>query len=497
MEGQVTLTAEERLQELSDGLLCSIIGNSDLHKSNRRIVFGQLSPKVFRDENYIIYAVFNNFKDKNITPDEDFMKMYLMRNTKFVKESQDFIDINAYSDLDENPLVGYIAAVLKQFKRLLGLTPVDPETLELNIEKFKQEYCAIEANRALSQCKLMLYDGVTVGNKLYQGYGDSVAYFKNCIAKIESVLDHTTGAGFVDSSVEGLVDDDDFNPEKIGDFGLIKELNERLGGYFTGVFYNILAPTKGGKSKFTSRGIHSIVVENGNNVSVWAVEGGHKAWWAQMRAIHYEYMYIRGKEPHERPVALSQKDILYGNYPSEAVRQLEMASRQDLFTNPAYGNIMMIDRPFYAETFIDEIETSVQLNNSKAVLIDYLQLITSKDSSRAKSQVIGRAYQDLLSYCKKRNVMVISPSQFTQDFMNEMAKSKEGQSHEVRTAGGESAEIIRTPDINIALYANTEDLIRKEMTIMSVPSRLCEPFPDIKIYADLCSCVFASISDDE
>ena len=51
--------------------------------------------------------------------------------------------------------------------------------------------------------------------------------------------------------------------------------------------------------------------------------------------------------------------------------------------------------------------------------------------------------------------------------MNEMAKSKEGQAHEVRTAGGESSEIIRTPDINIALYASTEDLIRKEMTIMS------------------------------
>ena len=92
--------------------------------------------------------------------------------------------------------------------------------------------------------------------------------------------------------------------------------------------------------------------------------------------------------------------------------------------------------------------------------------------------------------------MGISPSQFTQDFMNEMAKSKDGQQHEVRTAGGESSEIIRTPDINIALYASTEDLIRREMTIMSVPSRLAEPFPDIKIYVDLCSCVFSSMSED-
>ena len=134
------------------------------------------------------------------------------------------------------------------------------------------------------------------------------------------------------------------------------------------------------------------------------------------------------------------------------------------------------------------------MNNSKVVLIDYLQLITSNDRNKSKSQVIGRAYQDFLAYCKKRNVMGISPSQFTQDFMKEMANSREGQAHEVRTAGGESSEIIRTPDINIALYASTEDLIRHEMTIMSVPSRLAEPFPDIKIYVDLCSCVFSSMN---
>ena len=81
--------------------------------------------------------------------------------------------------------------------------------------------------------------------------------------------------------------------------------------------------------------------------------------------------------------------------------------------------------------------------------------------------------------------------------MNEMAKAKDGSSHEVRTAGGESSEIIRTPDINIALYSYIDDLMRKEMTIMSVPSRLASPFPSFKIYCDLCSCVFSSLEGEE
>ena len=80
--------------------------------------------------------------------------------------------------------------------------------------------------------------------------------------------------------------------------------------------------------------------------------------------------------------------------------------------------------------------------------------------------------------------------------MKELASSKEGQQHEVRAAGGESSEIVRTPDVNIALYATADDLARKEMTIMSVPSRVAIPFPDTKIYADLCSCVFASYVTD-
>lgn len=496
MADEVYLTPEERLQNLSDLLIQSIIRTDDMSKENRRFLFGQVPPKVFKNENYIIYSVFYNFKDKGITPDEDFMRMYLLRNSKFIKDGSEYIDLQAYADLDDNIYVAYTSMVLKQFTRLLTLEPIDKEEFKLTLEKYKQEFSAYEINKAYSQSKLILYDGIQIGRRLYQGYADSIAYVKKKIADIEAVLDHTTGVGFIDSRTIGIEDDDEATPVKIGDFDLVKELNERLGGIFTSIFYNIIAPTKGGKSKFTTRMIHNIVVENGHNVSVWAHEGGYKAWWAQLRAIHFEYLYIRNADDSSKVAPLSQKDILYGNYPSESIKALEQASRLDLFTNPNYGVINMIDRPFKVETFIEEIETSVQLNQSSAILIDYLQLIGWDGKSTSKPQAIGKAYQDLLAYAKKRNITAISPSQFTQDFMNEMAKSKDGASHEVRTAGGESSEIIRTPDINIALYASTEDLIRKEMTIMSIPSRLAEPFPDIKIYADLCSCVFSSLEEN-
>lgn len=496
MADEVFLTPEERLAELSDKLICSSIGSDDLAKTNRKILFGQVSPKVFKNENYIIFKVLFNFKDKGITPDEDFIRMYLLRNKKMVKESQSYIDINAYKDLDEDPVVGYISAVLKQFTRLRGMDELSEDDFKLVLEKYKLEYSNFEMNIVYSQARMILYDGLQEGRRFYQGYSDSVAYVKRKIADIESLLDHTTGAGFIDSSVQGLVDDEDVEPTKIGDFGLIKELNEHLGGIYTSYFYSILAPTKGGKSKFTSALFHNILVEYGNNVVVWAHEGGYSAWWAQLRAIHYNYLYIRNGQPENRPEAVSQQDIISKTYPSESIRSLEEASRLDLFTNPNYGNLYMIDRPFNVETFIEEIETAVQLNNAKAVLIDYLQLIDWTSSGISKPQAISQAYQKLLAYAKKRNVAVFSPAQFTQGFMDEMAKSKDGAQHEVRTAGGESSEIIRTPDINIALYASIEDLIRNEMTILSVPSRLASPFPSFGIYCDLKSCVFSSIDEE-
>lgn len=498
MADEVTKTPEERLEELSDTIIASVLKTDDLSKANRQYLYGQFSPIVFRNENYVIYWIFYSFKDKCITPDESFIKMYLTRNIKVFKEGSSYINLNEFKDLDENPYLAYTAAVLKKFTRLLTLDALNKDDFNLAIEKYKQEFSAYEINLAYSQSKVILYDGVQYGNKMLQGYTDSISYVKKRIADIESVLNKTTGVGFIDSRTAAMEEESaDSKPIQIGDFDLIDELNEQLGGIYTGIFYNVLAPTKGGKSKFTSRMIHTMVVKYHQNVSVWAHEGGYKAWWAQLRAIHYEYLYIRNKSGNEKVAPLSQKDILWGNYPSEEIKALEQESKMDLFTNTSYGNIYMIDRPFLAESFIEEIDTSVQLNDSKAILIDYLQLITSNDKGKSKPQVIGRAYQDLLAYCKKRNIAAISPSQFTQEFMNEMAKSKDGASHEVRTAGGESAEIIRTPDINIALYASTEDLIRKEMTIMSVPSRLCEPFPDVHIYADLCSCVFSSISESE
>lgn len=499
MSDETLLTPEERLQELSDAILSSVVNGDAESKERRQYLFGQLPTRAFRDENYILYKILFGFKDRGITPDASFLKMYLMRNTKIFTESSQFIDLSAYSDMDENPYVGYISAVINQYTRLAGMGVQPMEEFKLTIEKYRIEYSAVEMDKVYSQSRLMLHDGVRVGKRYYQGFDDSYAYIKRCASDIENLLDNSLGDGFIDSETEAIIDNEQRKLEKIGDFDLIDELNSKdsLGGIYSSLLYNVIAPTKGGKSKFTSRMVHTAVVKYGTNCSVWAIEGGYEAWWAQLRAIHFEYLYIRNaSSTGEKIMPLSQDDILKGNYPNESVKSLEEASRIDLFTNPNYGKINMINRPFYVETFIEEIDTSVKINNSRLVLLDYLQLISSSDKGKKTNEIIKEAYKKSLRYCKDRNVAIVTPAQFTQEFIKEMGHSKDGKAPETRTSGGESSEVIRSSDINIALYASLDDLHNRSMTIMSIPSRLSAAFPAFEIYADLCSCVFSSISDD-
>lgn len=494
MVDEVYLTPEEKLSQLSDTLIGAILSKDVSAKEFKYTLFSQLTPVVFKNENHIIYKVLYNFKDRGFTPDEEFIRMYLLRNDSVILDSKEYLDMNAYSDLDENPVTAYVIAVLKQFTRLKQNPVLTSDEFNLAFEKFKLEYKNVRLTEVFKIANTIMEDGMLIGRQHKQGYDDAVSYVKRSIADIDSVLDTQAGVGFVDSSIGGLEDNTNMKAELIGDFGQLTELNEYLGGIYAPNFYSIIAPTKGGKSKFTTRMIHNIVVEHGNPVVVWAHEGGVQAWWAQLRAVHYDWLYNRN-EPDitKHKTGVNQEIILYDKFANDTIRSLEDASRVDLFTNPDYGNIIMIDRPFNVETFIDELETGVKTNGARAVLIDYLQLIGWTTKGLSKPQAIGQAYQKALAYCKKRNIALISPAQMTQDFMNEMANSRDSDSHETRTAGGESSEVIRTPDVNIALYGSIDDIRAGSMRILSVPSRMSAPFPSFDIYCNLGVSLFASL----
>ena len=65
---------------------------------------------------------------------------------------------------------------------------------------------------------------------------------------------------------------------------------------------------------------------------------------------------------------------------------------------------------------------------------------------------------------------------------------------ELRDAAGESYEVIKTPDVNLALYANVEELKQGRMRILSIPSRNHKQFDPIELNCELGSCTFVDAS---
>ena len=492
-EEDSAISSEERLRYFADKIIACLLGDGEVARYSRDKLLSTTNPRLFRDENHVLFSIYYNYRSKLrlINIDEEFIRLYLTRNQAMLKKARAFIDINAYGEVDGSPELGYIAGVCKHFRRLCGFEDSSIQEFETNFEKYLIEFKVLEASKIYRQADQILTDGLKIGNREYIGFDDSNNFVKKRLAEVEGLVDFSMGTGYVKMS-ELLMDEkeDGKKPYLIGDFGRLAPLNKAYGGIYTGMFYQIIAPPKGGKTKLCARLCHNISVVAGNNVSVWAQEGGKDAWAAQMRAIHFDYTYNTGAEDiRDRKFGITQDVILKGKYPNDTLRELEMSSKIDLATNPQYGSVDFIDRPFVVETFIDDIATSVKENNSKIVIIDYLQLIGSSTGIPERERV-AEAYKNLLIYCKDNNVAVLTPGQYKQSALDSMLSKSDVNNVDMRSAGGSTAEVERTPDIIFALWASAEDLQNHSMKIISVPSRMSVMFPTVNVAVDLGVCQF-------
>lgn len=489
------LSSEEKLRVFSDEILSAMLDGRPTKKYAIDKLMSITNPRLFRDENYIIFSIYYFYRSKLkvINIDEEFIKLFLKRNRSLLTKSRGYIDINAYGEIDNSPELGYIGGVVKHFNRLKTLPDMDVTEFETEFEKYLIEFKAVEAHKIYQQAQQILTEGLKIGRKYYSGFDDSQSYCKKKLAEIEGLVDCNAGSGFVKMS-EVILDEkpDNKKPVLIGDFGRLQKLNDAYKGIYTGLFYSFIAPPKSGKSKLAARLCHNVAVLAGNNVTVWAQEGGTELWTAQMRAIHFDYLYNTDVALTERKFGVTQEVIVHDDFRTDELRQLELSSKLDLASNQDYGSVDYIDRPFNVETFIEDIDTSVKENNSKLVIIDYLQLIGSSSGMNERER-IAEAYKKLLNYCKKTNVAVISPAQFKQGSFDDLLKKSSVDGADLRTAAGGSSEVLRTPDVLWALFASVDDIRNNSMKIISLPSRLNAAFPNIDVRIDLGTCQFISI----
>ena len=240
-------------------------------------------------------------------------------------------------------------------------------------------------------------------------------------------------------------------------------------------------------------------------MAVWAVEGGSESFLAQLLSIHFDYLYNTSLDLGAEMRGVTQDVILQNDWEildqtagqpvSDKYRQLEGNSFRDLVTNEEYGSLHFIEGDFELDTFIDLLNTSIDANNSQLVFIDYMQLLSAGRSGLSKWEVLSEAYPRLLRLASSKNVAILAPAQFSQEAIKGLMKTGSDGS-DLRTAGGNSSEIIRSSDLLFALWATTEELKNNDMRILSMPSRRFKPFGTVTMKTDLGVCRFSEVETD-
>lgn len=448
-------------------------------------------PSVFKDEYYIFYLVTKDFP--RVTPNKDFLKLYLQTNKALFSQNTS-IDLAKYRLSDTEPYVEFVNSCLALFDECWK-KPIEDAEFYRSLEMHKMNYISVQSISILEESAVIVSEGAKIRGKQLNGYEDMRSNLKSQFLKLDNLVEKKDRKGVITYGYNDEDEDESGKVKRVSYFG-IEELDAAIGGIFEGDMVSLLAPAKGGKSRFATYILHNAVV-NGTSIAMWSIENGYKGWEALIRARHFNWFY-NSKVTDGSQKRFVDADMIRKGELSPELAELELASWTDLKCNTAYGRISNIDEDFDADSFIEVIDNVVNQTGTKLICVDYLQLISDNNKngkSISKNERIGDAYKRMLQYLKKKKIGGIFPAQLKQTVVGNLNKADEADliNTELRDAAGESYEVIKTPDVNLALYGTVEDIRNGNMKILGIPSRNSAPFEPIDIHCDLGSCTFGSL----
>lgn len=450
------------------------------------------TPNTFKNEYHVFFTVTKDFP--KVIPNADFIRLYLQTNRAVFQKSSS-IELANYRIGDTEPYVEFVNSCIKMFEEC-SKREVDDMTFYRSLEMHKMEYINRESIEILEESTMILAEGIKYGNKTLSGYNDMRNNIKHKFVRLDNMMNKTDRKGTV---TYGVTDEDEDNSGKlqlVSTFG-VKQLDEHIGGIYEGDMVSLLAPAKGGKSRFATFVLHNAVVNHGQSIVMWSVENGYKGWEALIRARHFNWFYNSKITDASQKRIINADMIRKGELPPELV-DLELASWTDLKSNSNYGRITNIDEEFEYDSAIEVLDNAVNEFGAKLICLDYLQLISGGSDRMSKNERIGEIYKRVLQYLKKKKIGGIFPAQLKQTVVGDIQKVNPDEliNMELRDSAGESYEVIKTPDVNLALYGTVEDIRNGDMKLLSIPSRNSAPFEPIDLYVDAGTCTFASISKE-
>lgn len=478
---------EKNVQELEKEILAYHLLDAKL---TRRIL-AKLDGKFFHDFAYILYdlisynpTIAQKFDSKMVMSLMNYRgeKYFSIRNvdtTLYASES------NSLSLLTKDVII-YLEEVTKIKNKLTKPTIENMEFLtqevDMKIEMLLLEYKRNRLAQLIENSTKAVRGTIRLGKERFSGVEGAITYLTEGMSKLKSEGTLSQGKTYVDG-LEIFNKQKELEEKGQGAFELLfpfgKEFPNLSKVFGEGVrrskMYVTLAPAKTGKTKWNLNLVYKCICA-GHSALIWAVEGGKDKALAEIRARHYfektkhRTKTLKGKE------LLTAQDIMDNTHLYQTVKEEENKYALELLTSSRYGTLHFVteDTPFLLENFEQVIRDKVSNHPDIAlVFVDYITLIkTERRGQQNPVAIKGEAVQRSLTLAKELKVAFLTPAQFKQESIKAMIKKGEGEDFdEVLISGGETSEIIRTPDVIWVLYSNLKDKEMGQLRMLKSPSR--------------------------
>lgn len=494
---------EESLRDIFSGVLIGgIRTDNPLVKEKINITKVCLSrfmanfpSNIFTNEYAIFYDIIVNLNAKTFTKNQ--LSDLIDNNRDLILKSP-YVDLSRYAMVsdgraatDDEKVEAFKLNLIDMLIDLSNSYVTEEEfssACVIFIDWFKNQFMLDTAQSMTRIMSDIGYEEKQPGGRLkkYKGMEDAQRYYNDKMKIIRELNEESRVKSF---KLDTTWYEQELNREKVQDdktlftFGL-SEVDEVLGELRRSNMLGILGPPKGGKTRF-SNFIVQRALSLGLNVAVWPLEGTPEEWISMQTAA-----YIK----RTTGVSLNSKDILQRKYSSDPRKSKYISSAKlALSTDTKLGRLSFIEGIAYVEDFLDVLQSHYENENPfDVIVIDSLVNIQSK-TGRGKVERISEAYMNLKSFISnrlKRPALAVVPAQLKQSAVDFLRKNPE-ETIDV-TAGGESAETIRTPDEVIGLFSSKEERNTNIMHIYSVASRHSGNFDDFMVKCDLQCCHFYS-----
>ena len=492
--------------------------NADLIK-NKVMIAKSCRPRFAADfpfnifyNNYaIFYEIMITLQVNSFTVNQ--LESIVETNRDLILDSP-YIDKKRYAATDngniasDDDIINAITNSLIDLLNELSMTYVTEEEFQSSCQIYTTWYKnAFAEFTSLNMASIMSdvgFDCKKPGKRVrhYQGLDDMMEYYNENIRIIKSLSEDSRIHSFVldDKWLNNELQDEN-KEDKSALFNIgIKEMDATIGELRRGNMLGVMGPPKGGKTRFTNYLVQR-ALSLGYNVCVWPLEGTADEWEAMQVACFLaqsSYASLKQSGKSGSMIRLSSKDILQKKYRnSPEIKKQVAAAKTVIATSENYGKLSFVEGTAYVEDFLDVLESHWETENQFDVLvIDQLVNVMSK-KGKGKVERISEAYmmtKDFLANRLKVPALGIMPAQLKQDVVDFLRRNPD-ETIDV-TAGGESAETVRTPDETIGLFSSKEERDNNIMKIYSVASRHNGSFQDFQARCYLECCFFLSQDED-